>query len=66
MPGLLQTPSGHFSEIKFLYALIAEFIAVALFAFCGSATPQGTVTTQQGSLTDASQQQASSANWAPW
>lgn len=66
MPGLLQTPSGHFAEAKFVYALIAEFIGVMLFAFAGSATPQGNVSTQQSTMTDTSQQASGSANWAPW
>ncbi len=66
MPGLLQTPSGHFAEAKFVYALIAEFIGVMLFAFAGSATPQGNVSTQQGTMTDTDQQDSGSANWAPW
>ncbi|DBB02267.1 hypothetical protein WJX82_006919 [Trebouxia sp. C0006] len=66
MPGLLQTPSGHFAEAKFVYALIAEFIGVMLFAFAGSATPQGNVSTQQSTMTDTDQQDSGSANWAPW
>ena len=33
MPGLLQTPSGRFAEAKFVYALVAEFLGVMLFAF---------------------------------
>ena len=66
MPGLLQTPSGQFGEAKFVYALIAEFIGVMLFAFAGSTTPQGNVSTQQGSMTVVTQQASGSANWAPW
>lgn len=66
MPGLLQTPSNKFSEAKFIYALIAEFIGVMLFAFAGSTTPQGNVSTQQSTMTDVGQQQSGSANWAPW
>ena len=66
MPGLLQTPSGQFGEVKFIYALIAEFIGVMLFAFAGSTTPQGNVSTQQSTMTDAAQQESGSANWAPW
>ncbi len=49
-----------------MYALIAEFIGVMLFAFAGSATPQGNVSTQQGTMTDTDQQDSGSANWAPW
>ena len=66
MPGLLQTPSGQFGEVKFVYALIAEFIGVMLFAFAGSATPTGNVSTQQGTMTSAVQQESGAANWAPW
>ena len=66
MPGLLQTPSGRFAEAKFVYALVAEFLGVMLFAFAGSATPQGNVSTQQGTMTDTGQQASGSANWAPW
>ena len=66
MPGLLQTPSNKFSEAKFIYALIAECIGVMLFAFAGSTTPTGNVSTQVGTNTAVEQQDSGSANWAPW
>lgn len=64
MPGLLQAPDSKFGSWKFAYALAAEFVGVMLFAFAGSATPAGTVTTQVS--TDTAAGNSNSANWAPW
>ncbi|KAL3137469.1 hypothetical protein ABBQ38_004758 [Trebouxia sp. C0009 RCD-2024] len=64
MPGLLQAPDSKFGSWKFAYALAAEFIGVMLFAFAGSATPAGTVSTQVSTRTAAGN--SFSSNWAPW
>lgn len=64
MPGLLQAPDSKFGSVKFVYALVAEFIGVMLFTFAGTATPAGTISTQVS--TDTAAGNDASANWAPW
>ena len=59
MPGLLQTPDSKYFQVKFLIALIAEFLGTMLFTFAGTTTPTGVTSTQQSPGTSSPY----SANW---
>ena len=59
MPGLLQTPESKFGGVKFVTAVIAEFLGTLFFAFAGTTTPTGVTSTQQGVGTA----DAAAANW---